>query len=260
MTMPQTHHLSIGEIDIWLADVSAMTAAQSDVCLCFLDDGELARYHRLRTQASRIQYSAARALLRTTLARYADLTGWDWRFATDAFGRPSVLEPREWRHLQFNLSHTEGLVACAVGVHCRVGLDVENIFRPIELNDLLRYALAAPEAASLEGTSEGVRRSLFFRYWTLKESYMKAVGRGLSIPLDAFWFDLNRRLPAVNFSDRCYDDPERWHFHDYAVGSAHRLAVAISAPSDASISMSDIDVRIHWAPGFPSSPKTSLLD
>lgn len=234
-----------------------MTAVSPDVCLRFLDDGELTRYHRFRTQGSRIQYSVARALLRTTLARYADITESDWRFETDAFGRPSVLEPREWRHLQFNLSHTDGLVACAVGVHCRVGLDVENIFRPIVISDLSHYALATPEAASLDGTSEGARRSLFFRYWTLKESYMKAVGRGLSIPLDAFWFDLNRRPPAVTFSDRCRDDPERWHFRDCAVGGAHQLAVAISALSAASMPMADIDVRIYWAPGFPPAPETS---
>jgi len=251
--MPRTHPPSAGEIDIWLADVSAVTAAP-DVCLSVLDDSELARYHRLRIPASRIEYAVAHFLLRTTLSRHAGIAASDWRFETDAYGRPSVLEPRAWRHLQFNLSHTDGLVACAVGVHCRLGLDVENILRPVNLPELARYALAVPEIASLDEAAESARHRLFFQYWTLKESYMKADGRGLSIPLDAVWFDLSQHDPVVVFSDRCCDDPQRWQFRSHAIGEAYQLAVAVSAPT------SEIDVRLHWAPGFstPSADSPRL--
>jgi 4'-phosphopantetheinyl transferase len=256
--MSRTDHLSAGEIDVWLADVSAMTAAP-DSCLRLLDDSELGRYRRLRTRDSQVQYAVGHALLRRILSRYADIAESNWQFAIDALGRPRILEPSPWRHLQFNLSHTHGLVACAVGVHCRIGLDVENIFRPVGVVDLARHVLAEPELASLAGTSDAVRSRLFFQYWTLKESYMKATGRGLSIPPDAFWFDLTRRPVAVTFSDRCRDDAAHWRFRDYAVGSAHQLAVAVSAPLAAATPMADIDVRLRWTPVCSAPPEPAPL-
>jgi len=245
IAMPHTHRLSIGHIDVWLAD--ATTSARSDSHISLLDDDERMRHDRFRTQASRTQYVIGHALLRTTLTRYTGVPERDWHFEIGAFGRPSIRAPHYWRHLQFNLSHTDGLAACAIGIGCRIGIDIENISRRIDLDGLPSHALAAPEVASLDGVADDVRRLLFFRYWTLKEAYLKANGRGLSIPLDAFWFDLNGNSPGVHFSERCPDTGWGWQFRDHAAGNAHRLAVTVSTDPAAPKPMAVRGIELRWA-------------
>lgn len=253
--MPHPHRLSIGDIDVWLAD--ATTSAPSDGHISLLDDHERMQHGRFRTQASRTQYVIGHALLRTTLTHYTGIPERDWRFERSPFGRPSIRAPHQWRHVQFNLSHTAGLAACAIGIGCQIGVDVEDIARPIDLDGLPSHVLAAPEVASLDGVTDDVRRLLFFRYWTLKEAYLKATGVGLSIPLHAFWFDLNRSFLGCIFPKAALT-PGGGQFRDYTVGNTHRLAVAVSTDPAAPKPMADRGIRIRWSPRFLPAPEVSL--
>ena len=72
------------------------------------------------------------------------------------------------------------------------------------------------------------RRSVFLRFWTLKESYIKARGLGLAIPLSDFWFDLpEQQPPHVTLAASQDDRSDRWQFFEQEVASSHRLAVAV---------------------------------
>ena len=64
--------------------------------------------------------------------------------------------------------------------------------------------------AHLTGQPEALRRDVFLAFWTLKEAYIKAVGRGLTMPLDAFAFTLDPL--SVAFSDRIDDRANGWLF------------------------------------------------
>jgi 4'-phosphopantetheinyl transferase len=94
----------------------------------------------------------------------------------------------------------------------------ERFFSPLEVDALRRL----PDHA---------RRDLFFRYWTLKESYIKARGPGLAIPLDAFWFTFDRGIEAGVVCSRGYTTvPVRWRFVEIRPTVRHRLAVAVGIP------------------------------
>lgn len=99
---------------------------------------------------------------------------------TGTYGKPYLAEHPE---IQFNISHCAGLAACAV--HNRViGLDVENI-RPFS-NRLLKKMLTEEELEDLSGRE--MTPEIFFRYWTLKESYLKAKGTGLAASMKEISF------------------------------------------------------------------------
>ncbi|MFD1330382.1 4'-phosphopantetheinyl transferase family protein [Methylopila musalis] len=219
--------LADDRIDLWLAVPSA-PGSEDEADLHLLSDDERERWRRFVAPGARAQFLAARLLLRRTLSRYHAAPPEAWRFAAGAHGRPHVAEP-VGAGLEFNLSHTDGLVALAVSREREVGVDVENVSRVLDTEALAPAVFAPPEAAAFAATAPADRLETFFALWTLKEAYAKARGLGLSLPLDSFAFDLAGAAPALHVTDRCPDDPARWRFWRLRPTPSHALALAAPA-------------------------------
>jgi 4'-phosphopantetheinyl transferase len=231
-----------GRVEVWTVSTENVDDKLRSAAHRFLSETEHARRSGFRVERSRDLYLVGRVLVRRVLSRRAGVPENAWIFRTNRYGRPSVLQPAAFRHLSFNMSHTEGLVACAVSDRWIVGIDVENVGRDIDPGDLASLAFAPEEKAGLlESPPEG-RRERFFSYWTLKEAYIKARGLGVSLPLDEFWFDLDVSPPRVHFKAGCPDDPKRWHFWRSVPTPEHMLAVAVSAPPG-----DEPDIQVHCA-------------
>jgi hypothetical protein len=109
--------------------------------------------------------------------------------------------------LRFNISHTDGLIACAVTIGREVGVDVETR-RPSLLHDVAGRHFAPREVSDLRSLPELEQDRVFFDYWTLKEAYIKARGFGLALPLGDFAFKLNPPdAPASLVRAGLEDDP-----------------------------------------------------
>jgi 4'-phosphopantetheinyl transferase len=148
-----------------------------------LDPGERASAAAFRFDRDRQRFIARRGQLRARLARETGEHPQKLRIEVDANGKPLL---PDYRHLHFNLSHSRGLALLAIGRGVPVGCDMEwrnpelagrdvaaRFFTEGECDDLA----ALPDRRWVEG---------FFNCWTRKEAYVKALGRGLSYPLDAF--------------------------------------------------------------------------
>ncbi len=177
-------------------------------------------------EADRRTYLAAHSLKRAVLS-WADQTVYplDWRFTEGPYGKPSI-EGRA--DLHFNISHCRGLVACALRFGCPVGVDVEWIGRPAPI-EVAQHFFSAAEAEWLARQPDTARHHGFFRLWTLKEAYIKAVGRGLLHPLSAFSISVESLTLSSLNSD--FGASQEWHFHQACVGTEHILAVAWSEGS-----------------------------
>lgn len=102
-------------------------------------------------------------------------------------GKPSL---KDYPHIHYNISHTEGLVICAMGDD-PLGVDVEMI-RPFKTN-IGRRVLSEKEQEFMETLTDERKMEYFFRYWTLKESYVKATGCGITIPLTSISFEITEK-------------------------------------------------------------------
>jgi 4'-phosphopantetheinyl transferase len=172
-------------------------------------------------------FIVAHALLRTALSRCAAARPEEWRFSTAAHGRPEIDTPPTRPRLRFNLSHTRGLVACAVTLERDVGIDVEHIGRWADTVALARRYFSSPENRLLAGLPAPAARARFFSLWTLKESYVKARGLGLGIPLDVVSFQVVPGMPpAVSFGPGHDEDARAWQFALLEPRPGCRLAVA----------------------------------
>jgi 4'-phosphopantetheinyl transferase len=235
-------------VHVWLLDAPEdASAARAARCEAMLDDAERARMARYHFEADRRRYLFAHALVRTTLSRYAPGTPPDgWRFMTTKHGRPELAPDTPAPPLRFNLSHTAGLVACAVALGRDVGVDVEHV-RPPRLEprdkaggdawlEIANAHFAPAEIAALAAEPPAARRARFFAIWTLKEAYIKARGLGLALPLDGFAFELDARAPQIDvrFEAHMNEDAAGWHFAREAPTPTHALAVAARrAPHEA---------------------------
>ena len=157
-----------------------------------------------------------------------------WRFAANEYGRPAIVEPEEARGLSFNLSHTRGLIVCLVARGREVGVDVENRERNGELLKIAHRYFSPSEVEALRALPARDQHERFFVYWTLKESYIKARGMGLAIPLAQFSFEVDepKRGIRISFDPRLEDDPARWQFTMLSYGKRHPIAASISSRGD----------------------------
>jgi 4'-phosphopantetheinyl transferase len=199
-----------------------------DTYRALLTPDELERMARLIFERDRRTFLITRAHVRTMLSRYAPVNPADWRFIANAHGRPEILDrPEGVPDLRFNLSHTEGLIACAVTVGREVGVDVEHIGRRL-LHDVPGRFFAAREVVDLKSLPAADQPRVFFDYWTLKEAYIKARGFGLALPLGDFAFRLAPPDPVeITFEPSLKDDPATWQFVQAWPTPQHRLGLAV---------------------------------
>ena len=192
---------------------------------------EAERQARFYFPKGRHEHLCARALVRTTLSRYAPVDPRRWTFSKGEHGRPDIAGPPGTPPLRFNLSHTEGLIACLITLDREVGVDVEYIDRPSSTVEIADRFFSPSEVRALRSQPEERQRSRFFDYWTLKEAYIKARGMGLALPLDQFSFHLEPRDEGrdirISFDPRLADDPESWQFSLWSPSPQHRMAAAI---------------------------------
>jgi 4'-phosphopantetheinyl transferase len=198
-----------------------------------LDDDENARADRFRFAADRESFTAAHALARAMLSDATGLPVTAWRYVTGEFGKPALAGARAGGRLSFNISHTRGLVACAIAED-EVGVDVETADRRVDLN-LARSVFAPEEERLLNSAPAAARASLFLRFWTLKEAFIKATGEGLARPLKSFSFLLDPARICFHperSGARAMDDPAAWQFAEFQPEGAAFLAVAIERSTE----------------------------
>jgi len=166
--------------------------------------------------------------------------------------------PAHMPALEFNLSHTEGMILCAVTAGCPIGVDVEDSFRTAECLPLARRFFHPTETALLENLPADQLLLAFYRLWTLKEAYLKALGAGLTGSLDAFGFRwptgqmapprLVRLPPAaetlvlppmeadapelVSFSSAPGGQPGCWQFREFLLEGRFLVALAVAHPPE----------------------------
>jgi 4'-phosphopantetheinyl transferase len=193
---------------------------------------ERATHKLLKTPRLRHVYLASRALCRAALSRHAGIDPQDWKFIKNRYGKPRIVAPARFRSLNFNLTHTNGLIACVVTRSGEIGMDAENILRSVEIREVGRLVFSKIERADLAKKRPDKQLSQFFKMWVLKEAYLKGLGTGM-------W-----REPAgvtIRLNSRGHPLPlDPWQFSLHRPTKNHVAAVAIRARPKRR------PVKIHW--------------
>ena len=230
MCTSQRRRFALGEknIDVWLAFYNEIVDEDRLAALrLILSEAEREQQKRFYFADDRQRYLVTRAMVRTVLSLYAAPAPADWTFSTNAYGRPEIANrDDEARELRFNLSHTRGLIALGICRRRALGVDVENVVaRRVSMGIADRF-FSPSEAAELARVAHERQQDRFFEYWTFKESYIKAHGKGLSIPLDQFSFHYpHERAVRLSVDPGLGDDASRWDFWQFRPTPEYLLAI-----------------------------------
>ncbi len=214
------------QVHVWLFELSA-SAPALEYFQGQLSADETARAARFCFPHLRVSFLIAHGMLRSILAEYLETVPSALKFSYNQQGKPSISGGA--RELRFNLSHSGTLAACAVAIGCDIGVDVEQIRHMPDLFDIAARFFSPGECTDLQNVPPDQQELAFFNCWTRKEAYIKAIGGGLSIPLDSFCVSLLPSEPARLISNR-ENDACRWNIQAFDAGAGYRGAVAYDGP------------------------------
>lgn len=226
--------LAENEIHIWLTRPERIQERMLlDHYWSLMTPDEQAKQQRYKFAKDQHDALITRGFVRTVLSRYSERKPQDWRFEKGDKDKPEIVDPP--LPLRFNLSHTYGLIACAVAHTHDVGVDVEDISRNSDVLGIADRYFSEVEIKELFSLPEEEQRSRFFDYWTLKESYIKACGQGLAIPLGDFSFHIGANKEkhlshsdiTLSFAARRNDTPSDWQSWLFYPSAKHRMALSI---------------------------------
>lgn len=196
-----------------------------------LTDDELRRAERFRFDRDRTRYVCARGLLRGFLADQLALPARSIRFEYGPSGKPSLSGEPAGSGLQFNVSHSDGVGMFVLARNRPVGADVERV-RPLRHGRAVAERFFADdECAALDGLAGEAWDRAFFRCWTRKEAFIKALGDGLSYPLRAFSVSVTEDEPARLLRvDGDAQASERYWLTSFRAGDDFEAAIAVLGP------------------------------
>lgn len=204
--------LSSGEVHVWRArldEPAELTAALQEDFLRLLDEDERMRASRFHFEKHRRRFVLARGFLRVLLARYLETKPEEVSFSYGPYGKPALGGTPA--RLRFNASHSHELALYAFVQDHEIGVDVEYIKKDLKTEEIALHFFSAAEIESLASLPDAEKAVAFFRCWTRKEAYIKAIGSGLSHPLNEFDVTLAAHEPAALLRDhRDPDAAARW--------------------------------------------------
>lgn len=222
------------QVDVYIANVSLLAPPGAEAAFTSrLTAEECARIERMKSPERRRQYTVSRVLVRAALAEWSGTPAGAWQIVAEENRRPFAHPPMPGATVpSLNWSHSGAHVVCALCAAGEVGVDIECI-EARDIDTLAGEVMAREEREFLVRQPEPSRLETFYRFWTLKEAYVKAIGTGLATPLRQLQFDLSSHAGGIRFLSGLGTAAERptvFASFSPAVHTVAALAVLLPSP------------------------------
>ncbi len=229
--LKQTPKLAADEVHLWRVNLEAAAGEQpaNELWSALLSADEQARAMRFHFARHRQYFTATRATLRRVLAAYLDADPKTLSFAYSPKSKPALGVEHAGSALAFNVSHSGDIALLAFARSRQIGVDVELIRRDFDTSAIARRFFSAAEQSQLAALDLEQRHQAFFRCWTRKEAYIKAIGEGLSLPLDQFDVSLKPNDHNALLATRPNElDAKGWSLREIAARPGYVAALCVS--------------------------------
>lgn len=185
-----------------------------------LTEEEKTRIDRFYFEKDQNNFTLSRGITRVILANYLDINPKQIIFNQNKFGKLYL----ENEKLKFNLSHTKELLLIGISFDTEIGIDIEKIRELKVYQDIVRRFFSDNEIKAFFLQTEDKYQESFFTIWTRKEAFIKAVGRGLNIPLNDFDVSVTEKaeLLDVRLEDQ---KKESWKLYNIPTKKNHKASL-----------------------------------
>ena len=216
-------------IDVWRIPLAVSSDKLTDLAAQLCSD-ERQRANRFLREEPRQRFIVGRAQLRRILAKYMKVTAAEIRFEYEPLGKPQVAPLSCETRIRFNLSQSGNVALLGVGSNREVGIDVELI-RPVrQAQELAQRYFSSSESKALRELPSHQHNEAFLRLWTCKEAFLKALGCGLSFPLDQVTINMDTINSPHIQSVRGTSPQETWQLTSLTPGPDYIGALASPGP------------------------------
>lgn len=228
---PKSLKLSSEDVHVWLATLDQPVERIQELTQILSDD-ECLRAERFYFERDRSRFIVGRGILRFILSRYLEIAANKLQFCYSSRGKPELVETSGAYRLRFNVSHSQALVMYAVTRDRSIGIDVEYIRPMLEAEQIVKSFFSIYENSVFQHLPQDRKQLAFFNCWTRKEAFVKAIGDGLSLPLDRFDVSLTpgepARLLGIKGSSACSTG---WSLQDLTPAPGYVAALAVEGQS-----------------------------
>jgi 4'-phosphopantetheinyl transferase len=240
--------LRAGQVDVWVVPLDE-PPARIERLRRTLSPDEVARSETFRFPEGRDSFIVARGTLRAALGRYLQSDPKSLRFTYSKHGKPALHAACGGGALRFNVSHSHRLALLAVTREREIGVDLEVVRSDLDGEALARAFFSEREVEALLRINPEQRSEAFYRCWTCKEAYLKAIGQGLSVPLKQFSVAVDPNAPAALLKTPTLPaSPASFTIHVLATASGYAAALALEGHPER--------IRILGAANRPSGNET----
>jgi len=222
--LPELLTLGSNEVHVWRARLDQAPSQVQSLQQTLAAD-ERARAERFYFQRDREHFIVARGLLRVILGRCMGMEPDRLAFCYNSYGKPALGRDSGGDTLRFNVSHSHELALYAVTREHEIDVDLERLRSDLADEQIAERFFSRREFAVLRAVPTNMRQEAFFKCWTRKEAYVKAKGKGLSLPLDQFDVSLAPGEPAALLNTKL--DPEEashWSLQELTPGPGYVAA------------------------------------
>jgi 4'-phosphopantetheinyl transferase len=224
------YELGENEVHVWKASLDPPAGIIERLNLLLSED-EHQRSERFYHATDRHQFVAGRGILRRILSAYLELAPDELKFEYNQYGKPFLSPDRGGSKLDFSLSHSNGMALYVVARGRRVGIDIEFAQEDFATLEIAERFFSKEEIESLKAVPITRRTDAFFNCWSRKEAYIKAIGMGVSYPLDGFTVSVDPgTTPALLRVASDASEAARWKMYELEVSNRHAAALIVENP------------------------------
>ena len=227
---PKNFKLSSDDVHVWRATLDQPAEYVSQLAQSLSEDERL-RAERFYFERDRSRFIVGRGLLRFILSRYLEIAANKLQFCYSSRGKPELVETSGAYKLRFNVSHSQEIVLYAVTRDRSIGIDVEHIRPMPEAEQIVNSFFSVYENNVFERLPLCQKQLAFFHCWTRKEAFVKAIGDGLSLPLDQFDVSLIPGEPARLLGIKGDRTCSSWSLQDLTPAPDYVAALALEGQS-----------------------------
>ncbi len=243
--MPSNRRVSDDhEIHVWYKGLDSASSEAPRV-LPYLSPDEKQRADRFHFDQHRNEFILSRGTLRVVLASYLGSSPESLSFEYSKHGKPALSEAYAAQKLNFNLSHTAGMMLLGVVRERRIGVDIEKIRSEFNVLEIAERFFSPQEQHGLRELATISQYDVFFRCWTRKEAYIKAKGEGLSIPLRDFDVSLDPDHATLVATRPDETEARKWKMWNLPIAPQYAAAAVVEADTS-----SDFEIAVQEVQDF----------